>query len=238
MVYSHDRDTVIKVPVIAGKTYDLVNGEEEVGYTSYSIPGVDSGYLYGGYYDGMPEEAAELNWSEHVAYTENGTAMTPTAGTRYNVKEVNKAENYLRCIYRYTYKIDGSNKLTWLCVLSSTDDANYKETGFAVDGVNKSSDTNPLSIKVSNAAGSETDTVNRSSFNGKVDEDIYAQISYNVICEVGAVPTEATQYIVRPYWITPDDVTVYGPKQRRLSIIMKNGLPVLDTTNCKEKTVQ
>ena len=71
-----------------------------------------------------------------------------------------------------------------------------------------------------------------------MDEDIYAQISYNVICEVGKVPTEATQYIVRPYWVTKDGVTVYGPKQRRLSIIIKeDGTPVLDTSNCKEKTV-
>ena len=238
VVYSSDRDNIIKVPVINGKTYNLVDGEEDVGNTGYSIPGVHDGFLYGGYYNGMPAQAAELNWDEYTPYTVNGKAMTPTANTRYNIKEVDKKENYLRCIYRYTYKTDGSNKLTWLCVFSSTDDDNYNEIGFAVDGVNKSSSYADKTVDVSNAAGTQTDQVTRSNFNGKVDEDIYAQISYNVICEVGKVPTEATQYIVRPYWVTKDGVTVYGPKQRRLSIIIKeDGTPVLDTSNCKEKTV-
>ena len=88
----------------------------------------------------------------------------PEANATYYVKEVDKKLNHLRCIYRYTYKLDGTDRVTWFCAISSIDDLNYKESGFIVNELD--GDCSGIDQTITVTSGNKQQTVTRANLGG------------------------------------------------------------------------
>ncbi len=218
VVYSHDPEKVYKVPFVTevtdgtraadNKAINLVAGNQDV--KGYELPGVDKNYFYGGYYTKMPEAGGSWAWAD-ACKTDKGSAFKSyKAKETYYVKEVAKNLNHLRTIYRYTYKMDGTNRITWFCVISSIDDLNYTDAGYMVGDMNVGRSGIKKTIKIQNKAGTvsadnEYAVVDRTSFNVATAEND-ARLVYLTFA---SVPTN-TDAAVTPYWITPDGETVLG----------------------------
>ena len=97
-----------------------------------TLPGVHSGYYYGGYYIEAP--STDGVWNVDAAQTVDGREVKPQGGETFWVKEVDAAK-YLKSYFKYTY-VKATKRLTGLWYMSDLDDRNYQETGFAFWDVN------------------------------------------------------------------------------------------------------
>ncbi len=127
-------------------------------YTFDIVAETKEGTLYGGYYHAYagqkasdaeipdltyddtnwatdtgatPYDAKKANvWKKDQAYTEDpGTAMHPTAGTVYYLKEV--PNGYIRPYVHYTYDdYDDAKPIKKFYIITATDDTNYKGAGY------------------------------------------------------------------------------------------------------------
>lgn len=223
-----DGDGNLEVVKMPEGTYDLTQN-------------VTEGTLYGGYYldyagkgdyaddgkagtTGVAYTGWNYNWS--TPQTVDGTAMTPTVGETYYIKEV--PEYYLRNYYQINY-LKTSQELTGLYLISAIDDLNYTETGFTLtkseDGVDKVADVS-ATITVKNTATGKSVTLKPNTVFKSVG--ITSDQSYLTMFNA----TEDNNYFavgtfsMKPYWITPDGVKVSGIKTRTITIteMTKSGI--------------
>nr|MCR5450708.1 hypothetical protein [Solobacterium sp.] len=223
---------VVKVPENNG-TYDLTQN-------------VTTGTLYGGYYldyagkgdyadDGVKGTTGEIytgmNYTWSNPQTVIGTAITPTAGETYYIKEV--PTYYLRNYYQINF-MRSTGELKALYLISAVDDANYQEAGFIL----KSTDSQKAEVvktmtfrnySTNKSVTLKANTVFRSlGITGDGSEnnllDYYDTTANTNYFKVGS-------FTMLPYWKTPDGITVNGISTRTVTItsLTKSGITKSDS---------
>lgn len=174
--------------------------EGPVDLTTY----VDDGYLYGGYYHYENETKGE-------AYTENGKALEPTAGTYYYLKEV--SESHLRPKLYLIYNENHNGLIQGLYAIVSIDENAYSDVGVMIGGTKYGADLAEEGIAVTetDADGNETvrETLTGSSLFG-IDDCVIGLVDLTDMIEGGA------RIDIKGYYKTPDGVVVTGNKDRRI----------------------
>lgn len=160
-------------------------------------------------------------WKSANALKVNGLAMNPGVSKVYYLKEVPK--QYISPYIYYVYdEVAPSHDLKRLYMITDTDDKNYDEVGILCQDTTDDRNTKTLyaSIKV-NKDGQDT-----------VYETLTAKnLSQVKVTDFGSVPrgylanwdtrsliAANKEYLMLPYWITLDGVTVTGVSNRTVSI--------------------
>jgi hypothetical protein len=210
--------------------------------------------LYGGYYldykgkgnyadDGVKADGGAAydgytqKWSDPE--TVDGTNMHPVAGETYYIKEVPKS--YLKPAHIYTYQ-QYDKYLRDFILLSTTDDQLYQETGFMIGTKYTKSEfwTEKLTIHFGpnydhtvKEGEYEVNVTNASTNSAGL---VFSYRKFNLKNEAEKDYTEiigSTSF--KPYWITPDGITVTGAAIRRETVKDKDGDKVI-TINSGEIT--
>ena len=201
-------------------------------------------FLYGGYYSdyakkgdydlnnpvegnfGEAYTGDQTSWKSENVYTAPGKTMQPEAGKTYFLKEVPNTylmPTQIETFHRFDLHLRN------LILTSVVDDANYSAAGFTVGGAKKAGEFVP-SFTITFGANSEHagEEIKEVTFNAQSPEisgglsglvlyfglfDI-AKDSYNAL--IGADPSKGVTNVVKPYWVTPDGVTVSGSGLRRI----------------------
>ena len=225
--------SVVEVPIMPDSgnpnwnedgTYNIVNETTD-------------GFLYGGYYKDYAGKGNysdenrddltgsetykgdQTSWDGDQAYTENGMAMTPVAGTTYYLKEV--PSTYLRPATYVVYDTIDGNKIKQLYLMTATDDQNYNAVGF---------DTTLTGIEGKTAEDISGTLYDQVTVNKEGQEGAYDTLSASEVFNLTgylAISGNKTDYIVKnanyiekPYWVTLDGVKVTG--DQNLKVYLRN----------------
>ncbi len=199
------------------------------------------GTLYGGYYldyagkgdyaddgvegtTGVAYTGMNYEWSD--PQTVDGSAMKPVAGETYYIKEV--PVYYLRNYHQITYN-KTTLKLTGLYLMSAIDDTNYNETGFLLQTTDGKEATVVQTFSITNASGKTVTLKANTIFKSLgITEDGEYLTYWNA---TGSSYFAAnTTFTVKPYWKTPDGITVKGISTRTIKIVdlTKSGISKTD----------
>jgi hypothetical protein len=201
--------------------------------------------LYGGYYlksgisapaeidDSTPAYDGS-NWTWIKPETAVGTAITPVADTTYYLKEVPATyliPTQIETFNRYNYA------LRHLILTTAVDDTNYKEMGFAVDGTNTEG---AAAEKMQISFGKNSGDLSNTTVDLDVKKITSSSVEKGLVC-FACVFNYATQVYddiivegktntlsLKPYWITPDGITVTGSGMRRIMIADKNSNSIIE----------
>ena len=205
-----------------------------------------AGTLYGGYYldcagkgdyaddgkagtSGVKYKGMNYDWS--APQTTIGTAITPEAGETYYIKEV--PVYYLLNYYQLNYMKTDEQRLMSMYLISAIDDLNYKETGFTITQDNEKAKV-ASSVTFKNAATGNKVTLKANTVfrtkgitgNGS-EED---KLTYYDLTPNTKFFKADSSFSVKPYWITPDGITVNGVSSREIKIetLTRKGVTKID----------
>lgn len=163
-------------------------------------------------------------WSSTNAYTSDVTWSSDYRGKIFYIKEVPNA--YLSNYYEIVYKKQ-TEDLTGLYLMSVTDDLNYNDTGLIL----QSSDSKKATVVRSLFFQQEgTGNVTMIRGNNAFNKDGVLNVSYLTYWKAtGSDYFAPGTFTVKPYWVTPDGVTVTG-KTRTITItaMTKSGISKAD----------
>lgn len=230
--------SVEEIPIISDS--DNPNWNEDGTYNIVNETTKD--FLYGGYYkdyagkgaysdenrDDLSESETykgdQSSWDGNEAYTENGTAMTPVAGTTYYLKEV--PNTYLHPATYIVYDKIDNNQIVQLYLITATDDQNYSSAGFDVTlngitvGDNENSNSEVVAASLFDQVTVKKDGQDYQTLDAEtVFSDLesgYLAISANKLEYI--VPN--ANYVEKPYWVTLDGVKVTG--NQNLKVYLRN----------------
>jgi len=161
--------------------------------------------------------------------------MTPVMNHTYFLKEVPNTylmPTQIETFNRYNYE------LRHLIFTTAIDDNNYKSNGFTVAGNSEDGVRTPV-VTLTFGANSEKDKV-------ELEAKDVANVENGLVgfyCEFnsldGGKHTEliaAKAMSVKPYWVTPDGVTVTGSGLRRVLIVDKNENSIVEVGTMAEVT--
>ena len=208
--------------------------------------------LYGGYYlnyagkgtyadNGVKGENGEVytgmnrDWSAKATgdqvQTVSGKAMKPTPRETYYIKEV--PVYYLLNYYQLNYMKTDEQKLMSMYLISAIDDLNYRETGFTITQGNEKAKV-ASSVTFQNAATNKKVTLRANTvfkakgIDGKgSDKD---KLTYYDLTPNTTFFKADSSFSVKPYWITPDGITVHGVSTREIKIetLTRKGVTKID----------
>ena len=207
--------------------------------------------LYGGYYldyavhkgtyadDGVKGEEGEAyngmnhDWSAtgDQVQTVNGKAMKPTPRETYYIKEV--PVYYLLNYYQLNYMKTDEQRLMSMYLISAIDDLNYKETGFTITQDNEKAKV-ASSVTFQNAATGNKVTLKANTvFRTKGitgDGSEKDKLTYYDLTPNTKFFKADSSFSVKPYWITPDGITVNGVSTREIKIetLTRKGVTKID----------
>lgn len=198
-------------------------------------------FLYGGYYKDYAGKGNysdenrddltgsetykgdQTSWDGDQAYTENGMAMTPVAGTTYYLKEV--PDTYLHPATYVVYDTINNNQIVQLYLMTATDDQNYSYTGFDVtlNGITVGNDGNSDNVVVDSLSDQVTVKKDGQDYQTLDAETVFSDLESGYL----AISANKPEYIVRnanyvekPYWVTLDGVKVTG--DQNLKVYLRN----------------
>ncbi len=124
-------------------------------------------------------------------------------GRVYYIKEV--PSDYLDNSTQFIYDEANNNKLVKLFFLTATDDTSYNGVFFKIT----TADDKPVTL-CSSFTIQEKKSGNTTSF--KVGDTVFTTLNrgYLGYCDASDLLSEGATYTIQPYWITPDNETVYG----------------------------
>lgn len=226
----------VAVPKNSG-TYDLTQN-------------VTADTLYGGYYlnyagkgtyadDGVKGEngvvytGMNYDWSaaDDQVQTVSGKAMKPTPRETYYIKEV--PVYYLLNYYQLNYMKTDEQRLMSMYLISAIDDLNYKETGFTITQDNEKAKV-ASSVTFQNAATGNKVTLKANTvFRTKGitgDGSEKDKLTYYDLTPNTKFFKADSSFSVKPYWITPDGITVNGVSSREIKIetLTRKGVTKID----------
>ena len=204
--------------------------------------------LYGGYYlnyagkgtyadngvkgeNGVVYTGMNYVWSRDQVQTVSGKAMKPTPRETYYIKEV--PVYYLLNYYQLNYMKTDEQKLMSMYLISAIDDLNYKETGFTITQDNEKAKV-ASSVTFQNAAtGNKVKLMANTVFRTKgitgdgSEED---KLTYYDLTPNTKFFKADSSFSVKPYWITPDGITVNGVSTREIKIetLTRKGVTKID----------
>lgn len=216
---------------------------------------VNTGYLYGGSFNG--EDCTTV---QTYANGENPTAFTPVDQATYYIWEV--PDTYLTPrnynVWRHLPENNGQQTVVRLYPLTAADRTLYKQVGFVIDGQDYVSGCGEFGTAISNAAPTLYQTAVATK-NGQHYQTLYLskgaiKASSTAIDESGLVSGQhiddgclagirldaegmtkfesANGVTFQPYWITLDNVKVYGATARTCTYVDGQQMPtVTDTPN-------
>ena len=222
--------------------------------TTVDIPGlVPTGSLYGGYYmdyegkgsystfavtdgvtDAVAYNGANADWDIEDAkrgtenrgdrFTVEKDEISEFIGKTIYIKEV-PADKYLRLYSYCTYNRNDKIIRSWW-LITDTDDKNYQQTGFIIDGVVTPCQSWPKTVRISpkNADPNDTETgaktLSQTTFNAPrawVPYKGYREDSNNT----GSFEALENKTYTN-YWITLDNILVIGTRQRTFGSDISN----------------
>jgi hypothetical protein len=174
-------------------------------------------------------------WTAGDAYTDAGTELAPEVQTVYYLKEV--PNTYLRPTHITTYQ-RYDKYLRDFIMLSTTDDENYRETGFIVG--NNAPVPADILEKLTINFGPNWDPATVTD--GKIEVDVKkATADHNkggyvaayMIFHLADETNKDYKGIIgntqcKSYWITPDGIKVTGGTIRRETVRDKNGNNIIE----------
>lgn len=203
---------------------------------------VNTGYLYGGSFNG--EDCTTV---QTYANGENPTAFTPVDQATYYIWEV--PDTYLTPrnynVWRHLPENNGQQTVVRLYPLTAADRTLYKQVGFVIDGQDYVSGCGEFGTAISNAAPTLYQTAVATK-NGQHYQTLYLskgaiKASSTAIDESGLVSGQhiddgclagirldaegmtkfesANGVTFQPYWITLDNVKVYGATARTCTYV-------------------
>ena len=200
-----------------------------------------SGTLYGGYYvayqkkgagyngglEGLGEGNVDTNgiaysktkcgqgyWLKGKAYTVDGTAMTPTPGATYYLKEV--PVEFLSPYMSVIYDVNNSNNIVRIYLITAVDDLNYTNVGLTVkDGSNQAMDIgNRIALTNTFKITSES----RDTIQIKASTAFGVAAGFVAVWQLPTLPANETGFTLNAYYVTPDGITVTGAQTRTVNM--------------------
>ena len=239
-VYHSSDLSVQRFPMaVNGVAYKAASGDDPaVTFNIYAL--TKEGTLYGGYYSDYAGKSASFDaaaldysgendpldegataysyqaildgteWNYGEGYDVDGQAMIPVSNTVYYLKEV--PTGYLMPYTHYTYYKDESKTLGTVWTISSTDDLNYQKAGFIVVTEDKQAVMlESMVIKAQHSTATTTLTA------AKVFKTKGVLDGYLGYADISAFKGNDGPVAIRQYWITKDNIQVYGTMMRELS---------------------
>lgn len=223
-----------KVRLLDNPTYNLVNE-------------VPEGFLYGGTFD----EAACTTVHNDVQTQGNPMKLNPTENATYYIWEVPNTyltpRNYN--VWRHLPENNGQKTVVRLYPLTTADRIRYKQVGFVIDGQDYVSGCDEFNVTINNTPTLYQTAVAKQ--NGQHYQTLYLdkgtiRASNTAIDESGLVSGQhiddgclagikldangmsefkTTGVTFRPYWITLDNVKVYGTTARTCTYVAGSESP-------------
>lgn len=207
-----------------GGNIETVNMKDLTDETYDSTKNLTSETLYGGYYlDCGNKDTGEIYDGTNAIFSdpelESGMALHPKPNRTYYIKEVPSIYLRPRSLFFYSY----SNKLIMIAHYSVIDDKNYSDVGLIIsnkyitssENINKKVDVNGTIQTANSLTGGEYK-------DGLISHYIFfdnRDMEYSSIIGMK---------IMKSYWVTPDDLTVTGVRQRAVVIKDLNENGVID----------
>ena len=239
-VYHSSDNTVQRFPMaVNGVAYKAASGDDPaVTFNIFEL--TKAGTLYGGYYSDYAGKSASFDaaaldysgendpldegataysyqaildgteWNYSEGYDVDGQAMIPVSNTVYYLKEV--PTGYLMPYTHYTYYKDESKTLGTVWTISSTDDLNYQKAGFIV--VTQDMQAVMLESMVIKAQHSTATTTLTAAKVFKTKGVLDGYLGY---ADISTFKGNDGPVTIRQYWITKDNIQVYGTMMRELS---------------------
>lgn len=225
--------SVVEIPIMS----DTGNPNWNEDGTYNIVNETTDGFLYGGYYKdyagkgnysdedrnnlegSVTYKGDQTSWDGGQAYTENGTAMAPVAGTTYYLKEV--PNTYLHPATYVVYDTIDDNNIKKLYLITATDDNNYDSVGFDMSlsaGITDVDEITDLGL------------VNQVTVNKEGQDNAYDVLTANrvfglssgylAVSEKSTYIVKNANYVEKPYWVTLDGVKVTG--NQNLKVYLRN----------------
>ena len=240
-VYHSSDRTVERFPM-------AVDGVKVTSFNVYAL--TKDNTLYGGYYnayakadpntgwmdnweDGYEDTTGEYKyvgekgvWVAADANVVDGKAMAPEADATYYLKEVDLS--YLKPYTHYSYT-KPSGKINYMWFMSGIDDKNYRSFGYEItdlsDSMNQKADKATTSLTITNNGGSTTLKAKTLFRQYGMENDAYLAYYKDAMNGkyIKADGEKECKLAIRQYWVTPDEITVYGDTTREITI-SKDGL--------------
>jgi len=203
---------------IVDAEYDENGWTEDTGATPYSIDIAKTDQWTFTY-------KADTN-KAYSAKADLGTAMSPVPGTVYYLKEV--PTEYLTPYAHFVYNTTGDKEITQSYLITDVDDNMYRGGGYGFKI--ESSDGETTYVNYTGATCSDftlyhtKDTsafVDKGTISEYYDEEtvvtpdtvnsaISSEHGYLIVNDVSSLLEAGEEYVVTPFWKTPDRVVVYG----------------------------
>ena len=161
--------------------------------------------------------------------TDKGTEMHPVADGVYYLKEV---PTYYLLNYHQINYMKESGELKALYLISAVDDLNYKATGFTLTKGNQDATKVVKSLTFNNYSTGKSVTLKANTvFKAKGITGTGSENNYLTYYDATSSDYFAPgTFTVRPYWETPDGITVNGISTRTITIkdMTKSGITKSD----------
>ena len=177
-------------------------------------------------YDPATDAAQSGVWVLADAYTPAGTTMKPEAGVTYYLKEV--PASYLRPTHMTTYQ-RWEKYLRDLILITTADDSNYTDVGFVIGATYTPKEYFTKSLTISFGPNYD-ETVTEGEVTVDVTNTSANAGGYVATKRIFSVNESTKDYtgiigskVVKPYWVTPDGITVTGAAMRVITVKDKDG---------------
>ena len=169
-----------------------------------------------------------MNYDWFGAQTVLGTEIEPVAGETYYIKEV--PTYYLRNYHQINY-VKSTGQLMALYLISAVDDLNYSETGFVLTNGNNEKAKVVSKMTFKNYATNKLVTLKANTVFKSLGITEEGEWLTYFDASQSSYFAENSTFTVKPYWITPDGITINGISTRTIKIteLTKKGISKTDS---------